>query len=128
MTPELQYVVWSVVLTIVQLVVAVLLAVPVVGLPALAGNREALPEVGGIAGRAKRAHANMLESLVLFASLVLVAHAAGASNANTALGAQLFFWGRVGYAALYLAGIVWIRTLAWVVSVAGLILILLQLI
>lgn len=127
MTPELQYLVWSVVLTLVQLVVAVLLTVPVAGLSTLAGNRESMPEVGGAAGRAKRAHTNMLESLVLFAGLVLVAHAAGVSNANTVLGAQLFFWGRVAYAALYVLGIAWVRTLAWVVSVAGLVLLLLQL-
>ena len=37
----------------------------------------------------------MLESLVLFAILVLTAKAAGISNAMTLLGAQLFFWGRV---------------------------------
>lgn len=128
MTPELQYLVWSVVLTLVQLVVGVLLTVPVVGLPTLAGNREPAPDVGGMAGRAKRAHANMLESLVLFASLVLVAHAAGVSNANTVLGAQLFFWGRVAYAAIYVVGLPWVRTLAWVVSVGGLILLLLQVI
>lgn len=128
MTPELQYLVWSVILTLVQLVVAVLLTFPIAGLATLAGNRESMPEIGGAAGRAKRAHANMLESLVLFASLVLVAQAAGVSNAHTVLGAQLFFWGRVAYAVLYAAGVAWVRTLAWVVSMAGLVLILLQLV
>lgn len=127
MTPELQYLVWSVVLTLVQLIVAVMLAVPIAGLPTLAGNRETMPEIGGAAGRAKRAHCNMLESLVLFAGLVLTAHAAGVTNANTVLGAQLFFWGRVAYAAIYVVGIPWVRTLAWLVSVAGLAMILLQL-
>jgi len=45
----------------------------------------------------------------------------------TALGAQLFFWARLAYAAIYIAGIPWARTAAFVVSAAGLVLILIQL-
>jgi uncharacterized MAPEG superfamily protein len=97
-----------------------------VGLPALAGNREGLAPCTGWAGRAARAHHNMLESLVLFAALVLVAVAAGKTNATTLLGAQIFLWARVAYAAVYLAGIPWLRTAAWFVSVVGLVLIFLQ--
>jgi uncharacterized MAPEG superfamily protein len=99
-----------------------------VGLPTLAGNREGLPEMTGWAGRAARAHRNMLESLILFAVLVLVAHIVGVRNGMTLLGAQLFFWGRVAHAIIYIAGIPWLRTAAWAVSVVGLILIFLQLI
>ena len=77
----------------------------------------------GWAGRAQRAHRNMLENLILFAILVLVAKAAGVSNSMTLLGAQLFFWGRVAHAIVYIAGIPWARTAAWTVSVIGLILI-----
>jgi len=44
------------------------------------------------------------------------------------LGAQLFFWGRLAYAIVYLIGIPWIRTGTWVVSMVGLVLILLQLV
>lgn len=69
--------------------------------------------------RAKRASANMAENLLWFAALVLVAQAAGVSTENTALGAQLFFWGRVGHAAIYIAGVPYVRTLAWMVSLAG---------
>ena len=99
-----------------------------VGLPTLAGNRENLPEMTGWAGRAERAHRNMLESLVLFAIGVLAARALNISNGMTVLGAQLFFWGRVAHAALYIAGIPWLRTAAWLLSVVGLVLIFLQLI
>ena len=49
-------------------------------------------------------------------------------NGMTVLGAQLFFWGRVAHAALYIAGIPWLRTAAWLLSVVGLLLIFLQLI
>lgn len=124
---ELKLLVWSVALTLVQMVIAVLGAMLLVGLPALAGNRDNLPAVGGWAGRAQRAHRNMLESLLLFAALVLVAQVAGKLNATTALGAQLFFWGRLAYAGVYLAGIPWLRTGVWAVSVVGLLLIFVQL-
>jgi uncharacterized MAPEG superfamily protein len=128
MTPELKYLVWSAVLTFVLVLIAASGAQLQVGLEKLAGNREDLPEMTGWAGRAQRAHRNMLENLILFAILVLVAQAAGVRNAITVLGAQLFFWGRVGHAVLYIAGIPWARTAAWVVSVVGLILIAWQLV
>jgi uncharacterized MAPEG superfamily protein len=122
MTPELAYLLAAAVLTFVLLLIAVTGATLQVGLPTLAGNREPTPEIIGWAGRAQRAHYNMLESLVLFAILVLTARAAGVSNSTTLLGAQLFFWGRVAHAVFYIAGIAWLRTVAWGVSVLGLIL------
>jgi uncharacterized MAPEG superfamily protein len=127
MTAELTYLVWCVALTLLQVVIAVGGATLQVGLPRLAGNREGMPEMNGWAGRAARAHRNMLESLVLFASLVLVAHAAGIHNNMTILGAQLFFWGRVAHAIIYVVGLPWLRTAAWAVSIVGLIMIMLQL-
>jgi uncharacterized MAPEG superfamily protein len=120
--------VWAVLLTFVQMLVALSGATLQVGLPALAGNREGLAPCTGWAGRAARAHHNMLENLVLFASLVLVAALAGKTNATTLLGAQLFFWARVAYAVVYLGGIPWLRTAAWLVSVIGLALIFSQLV
>lgn len=128
MTPELAYLVWSAALTLVLAVVAVSGATLEVGLPRLVGNRKNMPEMPGWAGRAARAHANLLENLVLFAVLVVVARAVNVSNGMTVLGAQLFFWGRVAHAALYLAGIPWLRTGAWTISVLGLLLIFLQLV
>jgi uncharacterized MAPEG superfamily protein len=128
MTPELMYLVWSAALTFVLVLIAVAGATLEVGLPTLAGNREGLPKMTGWAGRAQRAHFNMLESLILFAVLVFVAQLAGIHNTTTLLGAQLFFWGRVTHAIVYIAGIPWVRTAAWGVSVVGLVLIFLQLI
>ena len=127
MTMELKLLVWSVAFTVVMAVVAVLGALVQVGLPRLAGNRDDMPELSGWAGRAARAHRNMLESLVLFAALVLVAKTLNISNASTMLGAQLFFFGRIAYAVIYWIGVPWLRTGAWVVSIVGLLLIFLQL-
>jgi len=128
MKPELTLLVWAAVLALVQAVVAVQGALMQVGLPALAGNREGLPDIKGWGGRAARAHRNMLENLVLFAALVLVAVAADRTNATTLLGAQIFLYARIAYALVYVAGIPWLRTGVWAVSVAGLAMIFLQLI
>ena len=128
MKPELNLLVWAVALAVVQVLVAVTGAYTQVGLMKLVGNREDMPKLAGWAGRAERAHENMVVNLVLFASLALVAAAAGKLNAMTLLGAQLFFWARVAYAVIYLAGLPWLRTLSWLVSVIGLVLIFLQLV
>lgn len=128
MSIDLKLLLWSLALTVVQMVVAVIGAQSQVGLPKLVGNRDDLPVLQGFAGRAQRAHRNMLESLVLFAILVLLAQVTGKANATTALGAQLFFWGRLAYALIYWIGIPWARTAAWTVSIIGLIMIFVQLV
>ena len=127
MSIELKLLVWSCALALAQMVAAATGAQLQVGLPPLAGNREGMPELTGFAGRAVRAHRNLLESLVLFAALVLVAQVSGKTNATTALGAQLFFWGRLAYAPVYWIGVPWLRTGVWAVSIAGLLMILVQL-
>ena len=128
MTPDLRILVWVVALTFIQVVIAALAAQGQVGLPALAGNREGVRPLDGLAGRAQRAHRNTLESLPLFIALVLIAHLAGKADATTLLGAQLFFWGRVAHWLIYLAGIPWLRTLAWAVSVIGMVMIFIRLV
>ncbi len=127
MKPELVWLLWAVALTLVQMLLAVGGATLQVGLPALAGNREGLAPCTGWAGRAQRAHRNMLENLVLFAALVLIAVVSDRTNATTLLGAQLFFWARLVHAGVYLAGIPWLRTLVWLASVVGMVLIFSQL-
>ena len=128
MSPELTMLLWSVALAFVQVLVAASGASLQVPMPILAGNREKAPELEGWAGRAQRAHRNMMENLPLFIALVLIAQVAGKTNAMTALGAEIFFWSRLAHAVIYVAGIPWIRTLAWLVSVVGMIMIFRQLI
>ena len=127
MSPDLKYLLFSTLLCFVQMLVAATGANQAVGLPTLAGNREGLPEITGWAGRAKRAHLNMVENLVLFAALVLIAVAAGKANAMTAMGAMIFFWGRLAYAVIYVAGIAWLRTAVWFVAVIGMAIIAIEL-
>ena len=121
MTTELTMLAWSAVLCLLLPNVAIssLSSLPG-GLAWGLGNRDK-PFTGlpGWAERARRAHANLVENLVVFAALVLAAHAAGRTNAWTALGAQLFFWGRVAHVGTYIAGLVPWRTLAFGVAIVG---------
>ncbi len=128
MSLELTLLVWSVALAFVQMLVAVSGATLQFGLSDLAGNRENLPPATSWAGRAQRAHRNMLENLVLFAVLVLVTEITNKNNAVTGYGAQLFFWARAIYAVIYVIGLPWLRTGVWVISIIGLIVIFLQLV
>ncbi len=127
MTIELSLLLWSAALALVLVVMSVIGAQMQVGLPPLIGNRDDMPEITGWAGRAQRAHRNLLENLVLFAILVLTAKAVGVSNGMTETGAYLFFFGRLAHAGVYIAGLPWVRTAAWGVSVVGMALIFIQL-
>ncbi len=98
------------------------------GMEWLMGNRDSALEVPEWTDRAVRAHSNLIESLVPFAALVLVAHTAGLANETTALGATVFFWARVLYVPVYTAGLQPWRTLVWFVGLGGQLVILGQLI
>ena len=69
----------------------------------------------------------MLENFPHFAALVLVAHVSGLSNAQTAIGATVFFWARVAHAVVYTAGVWRLRALAYFAGVGGELLILARL-
>lgn len=128
MTPDLKILVWSLVLTFVEIIVAAVFANAEVGLGVLAGNRDGMPRLTGFAGRAQRAYQNMLESLPLFIGLVLVAQVAGKANGATHAGCELFFWARLAHWIIYVIGIPWLRTIAWIIAVIGLIVIFRQLV
>jgi len=97
------------------------------GLQWSAGNRDEAAEVAPWVKRAERAHANLNENLILFAILVLVVSVTGQANDATALGAVVFFVARCAHAVLYLAGVPWLRTAAWIASLVGMIIIAAQL-
>jgi len=128
MKPELSWLVWAVALAFVQVLIAVSGAFTQVGLMKLVGNREDMPKLTGWVGRAERAHQNMIVNLVLFASLELAVAVLNKGNSTTMLGASLFFWFRFAYAVIYLAGLPWLRTLAWTGSIIGLLLIFIQIV
>ncbi len=71
------------------------------------------------AERMKCAHANAVENLVVFASVVLVAAALQISNDITVIACVLYFWARVVHFVAYTAKIPWVRTLAFVAGSVG---------
>lgn len=65
------------------------------------------------AQRMKKAHHNAVENLAPFAVVVLVANAAGVSDAATTLSAAVYFWARLVHAVVYTLAIPWLRTLSF---------------
>ena len=122
MSMELKMLAWSIVLGLVQIAIAASLTTNQRGFAWGVGARDGTPEpVTPLAARLNRASANFLETFPLFAAAVLAVVAAGAADGRTAIGAQMYFWARVAYLPAYAAGVPYVRTLAWAVSITGLI-------
>lgn len=66
------------------------------------------------AERARRAHANAIENLTIFAPLVLIFAATGTSTPVTVFSAWLYFSARLIHYLVYAAGIPVVRTIAFI--------------
>ncbi|MBJ6980032.1 MAPEG family protein [Luteimonas sp. MC1895] len=125
MATELQMLAWAIVLGLVHLMLDAAMKTSERGLAwnASARDGEAKP-LGPVAGRVNRAWQNFLETFPMFAAAVLAVVAAGRTGDQAALGAQLYFWARVAYIPLYAAGIPYVRSLVWGVSLVGIVMVL----
>lgn len=72
--------------------------------------------------RSEKALRNFLETYGLFVALALASAVAGESNVLTQWGALLYFVARIVYLPLYVFGIPMWRSLVWIVSLIGLVL------
>lgn len=86
------------------------------GLTAAVGYPENPKPQSPWAVRLMKAHANAVENLVIFAALVLVAHAVGVSNSVTAGACVVYFWARVIQLLAHTFAVPWVRTLAFAVG------------
>ena len=68
------------------------------------------------AQRLQKAHTNAVENLVVFAPLVLVAHAMGVTSTSIGTAALVYFWARVAHAVTYTFAVPWGRTLSFTVG------------
>ena len=128
MTTELTYLAAVLVLALVQIFLPAGARTLEFGSKWNAGARDQTPESHNpVVGRLERAQSNLYETLPLFIGAVLIAQVADRTGALTAWGAALYFWARVAYIPLYALGVPYIRSLAWLVSFAGLALCLLAL-
>lgn len=89
------------------------------GLMAAMGNRDTPAILPPWAQRAKRAHANAVENLVLFAPLVLVAGIMAPGAPAVSAAARVYLLARVLHYAVYVAGLPVVRTLAFVTGWAA---------
>ena len=77
---------------------------------------------GKLAGRAERALANFLQTYPAFIALAFAVIMAGDPAGLALIGAWIWIICRIVYIPLYLAGIPYIRSLVWVGSMLGLLL------
>jgi uncharacterized MAPEG superfamily protein len=125
MSLELTLLGWTFVLAIVQVMWAGAVRTGETGRAYNVGPRdEPGPPVGILAGRLKRAEANLFETLPLFTGAILIAHVAGREGALTHWGAWLYLIGRSVYVPLYATGVPGVRTAVWSVAFLGLLLVL----
>jgi len=116
MKTELLYLVLVTVLTGLIWVPYILDRIATRGLMDAVGYPEHPKPQSAWAQRMMKAHDNAVENLVVFAALVLAAHALGVSNGAIATAAVVYFWARVVHLAAYTFGIPWVRTLAFAVG------------
>ena len=113
MTPDLRYLAWAAALTGLLWIPYVLDRFVAWGIPDTVGYPAQPKPQSPWAERLMKAHRNAVENLVVFAALVLVAHAAGVGAAAVEGAALLYFWSRVVHAAAYTFAVPWLRTLGF---------------
>jgi len=75
--------------------------------------------LGVLAGRLQRAQGNFFETFPIFAAAAIAVVVADRQGSTSALAVQLYFWARVAYLPLYALGIPYLRSLVWLVSLVG---------
>ena len=119
MSPELHYLTLVTVFTALLWVPYILNEIKVRGLIDAVGYPAVPKPLALWAQRMKAAHYNSVENLVVFATLVLTAHAANVTGPAIAGAACAYFWARIVHAVAYTFAIPWVRTLAFAVGVGS---------
>ena len=120
MSVELKMLAWSIILGVAHVLIAATLSTQQRGLAWNVSARDgAAQPLTGVAARVDRASRNFLETFAFFAAAALAVVIAHRTSPATALGAQLYCWARLAYLPVYAAGIPYLRTLIWAVSLWG---------
>ncbi len=119
---ELMVLAWSVMLLFAHVLLQSGSATLETGLGYNAGARDEGREPKGVfAGRAQRALRNFQETYPVFIGLALALAVSGRTGGYGAQGAWVWIVARVIYIPLYLAGVPYLRTLVFAVSIWGLV-------
>jgi uncharacterized MAPEG superfamily protein len=95
----------------------------------LATSRDKPAEARGVLyGRSCRALANYLENFTPFVAVALALIATQRTGGAGAIGATIWILARIVYLPIYVLGIIYVRTLVWVISIVGLVMMLARLI
>lgn len=125
MTTELILLAWTLVLALVQIMLTANLRTAETGIQYNASARDGeAPPPRPVTARLQRAQANLFETLPLFIGAVLIAHVSGSEGDLTLWGCWMYLVARIIYIPLYAAGIPYVRSLVWLVSLAGLVMVL----
>ena len=125
MTTELTLLAWTLVLALVQIMLTANLRAGETGIQYNASARDGeAPPPRPVTARLQRAQANLFETLPLFIGAVLIAHVSGSEGDLTLWGCWMYLIARIVYIPLYAAGIPYVRSLVWLVSLAGLVMVL----
>jgi len=116
MSSELMSLTWVTALTAVIWMPYVINTIMVRGLVTAVGYPDEPKPLSPWAAKMKAAHANAVENLVVFATLVLIANAAGVSSETTVMACTVYFWARVLHLVSYTLAIPWVRTVAFVIG------------
>ena len=122
MTPEFMALTGVLILTLVQIFLAAGARSSELGLKWNAGSRDGeTPPPGKLAGRLLRAQANLFETLPIAIAVILMAQMTARDGTNlTLFGSHLYLFGRLFYLPFYAFGVAYLRSLAWGVSLVGL--------
>lgn len=82
------------------------------------------PPLTGVAGRLQRALENFKETFPLFLGAIVLVFILQKNNSMTVLGAQMYLMGRVVYVPLYAFNVMIVRSCAWALATAGIVVIL----
>lgn len=85
-------------------------------IPAMSNPDSSYPADPVWAQRARMAHANAVENLVVFAPLVIIAALVRVSTPATIFAAKLYLAARIVHYVVYAAGIPFVRTLSFIVG------------
>ena len=128
MSIELKILAWGCVLALVHVFAAGQVRTRQYGTKWNMGARdEVLPPPNLLVGRLTRAQANFFETFPIVIAAILAIEVAHLNSHTTALGAMLWLGARTLYLPLYAAGVPLVRTLVYMVSFVGIVMLLWQL-